>query len=323
MGIGGAMSSHLEKHDKKLQRSANWATILATIFGAVAICIACIQIALQVRTPTEINAAHTLIAIEQEKQSGLATLSVLQTQQAQSDTSSNGINTTQTAISAEKISIDATSQALSTQAAQIQSTIQANVPEFVSVSIKPIANYKMDSFISPISGDYIFKDIPFNLLSGPSTVYQSQGTGSQSVGLEVAIPHPAVVYVLVNGGYVYKSLTGKTAGDIILYFADGTSHSYNLVVGQNFREHWGYDSISSDVITDLNESIDWVNVYYENQSRGNQSAKAFIDMVKIFIPPSFQSTVMTKIEIIDKSINNFGSASPSIIIYGITVDTTP
>lgn len=321
------MSSQIEKQDQKLQRSANWATILAVLLAVIATCITCVQLILQIRTPPDIRAVQTLAAIEQERQRAFATSLVLQTQQAQSDTSSNGINTTQTAISGEKINIDATSQSLSTQVAQIQLTLQANVPQFVSVSIKPIANYKMDSFVSPISGNYTFKGIPFTLLSGSKTVYQSQGIGlsslPQSSSLDVAIPHPATVYVLVNGGYVHKSLMGKTAGEIVLFFADGTSFTYNLVVGQNFREHWGYDSIGSDVVMNLSESTDWVNVYYESQSRGNQPAKAFIDMVKIFVPSSFQTTVLTRIEIVDTSINNFGTTSPSIRIYGITVDTIP
>ena len=86
------MGSSVEKHDQKLQRSANWATIVGTVIAVVATCLACLQLVLQTRVPPEIQAAKTLIAIEQEKQRAQATFSALQTQQVQSDTISNGEN---------------------------------------------------------------------------------------------------------------------------------------------------------------------------------------------------------------------------------------
>lgn len=326
------MNSKPEGDNRRVQHWANWATILALFIAIIALYISYQQL-VENRTPADLRMASTLIAIEREKQNALETAWAIQTQQAMNTVMPDNTNATQTAMAVAATHINATSQALSTQAAQIQATLQINNPPFVSVSIEPIANFRMANLVKPIYGEYTFRGIPFTLLSGSKAVFQTQEHTLPSLPrqgtLSVAIPHPVNVYVLVDGTMVYKSLLGRTAGKIVLSFSDGRTVSYDLIVGKNLREHWGYNSGptpwagSDEVVTDLTETIDWMNVYQESQYRDGKPATAYIDMVVISVPVTNQSTVLTQIDIIDTSIDNFGMLSPSLEVYGITVATTP
>ncbi|MFN8412555.1 MAG: hypothetical protein U0Z26_09230 [Anaerolineales bacterium] len=211
---------------------------------------------------------------------------------------------------------------------QTATSNEASAPQFTAISIKPIVNHKNDGFTTPPSGSYDFKGIPFTLLSDSKDIFHTQDEQFYSLpksgSLEVNISHPINIYILLSGGWVHKSFMKQIVGMIRLYFLDGSQTTYNIVVGQNIRESWAYDNTSDyDAVTELIETSNWMNVYSESQYRGDESAKAFIDMTQIDIPAQYQTSVLTKIDIVDSSLENNNMISPSLIVYGITVKAIP
>ena len=122
----------------------------------------------------------------------------------------------------------------------------------------------------------------------------------------------------MDGGYVYKTLDGKTVGEIVLTFNNGSEFPVDLIAGVNFREDWGYvtgntNGLITDVITEVTPFYFWQNVYQEDQLRGTEAAHGYIDMLTIRIPEVYQSLTMTSVKIQDLALD------PSIKIYAITV----
>lgn len=192
-----------------------------------------------------------------------------------------------------------------------------------SVSLAPIANHPMDNLASPLSGKYTFNGIPFSFLSGSKAVFQSQhhllSSYPTQASLEVSIPHPKTIYILLNGAYVYKYLQGQTVGNITLKFDGYEPITTNLIIGQNLRENWAYqsgpipESGEGEVITSITAPLNWQNVYVEPQSRGGKPAFGYIDLITISLPTEYQAATLIEIEIQDDSYD------PSLVIYGITV----
>lgn len=202
-------------------------------------------------------------------------------------------------------------------------------PDYVSISLDSLANYAMENLARPLSGDYTFNGIPFSLLAGSKSVFHTQDhvyTSLPTTGsVNLSVVGAKNVYILINGDYVFKSLSGQTVGQITLYFSDGSIVQTNLVAGVNIRENWAYDSgitvgylngIATEVITSVSGE-GWSSAYNESQSRGGKSATGFIDMITIEIPSSKNALELTKITIDDIS----SSASPALWVYGITVGT--
>ncbi len=198
-------------------------------------------------------------------------------------------------------------------------------PRFVNISIESVANHPMDNLINPISGEHSFDGIPFSILSGSISVFQTQHhllpAYPVNASIQVDIRHPVRAYILINVGYVYKSLEGKIAGSITLTFADGSEIYRSLLAGINLRENWAYVSGPtpsmeiSGVVTELAETKEWMNVFSEQQSRGTGNALGYIDMVIIKIPMPLQLSTLQSIEVADLLLD------PSIILYGITIET--
>lgn len=204
-------------------------------------------------------------------------------------------------------------------------------PDYVFVSLASLANNPLDNLARPLSGEYTLNGVPFSLLSGPSAVFQTQNhmrTSYPTSGtLTLSVIGGKRVYLLINGAYVFKELSGQTVGHITLYFSDGSALETDLVAGQNIRENWGYDKgvtvgyidgTSKEVITSVSGGGEgWSSAYQESQLRGDKPATAFMDMLTIEIPSAKRDWELTKIIIDDVST----SASPSLVVYAITVST--
>lgn len=197
-------------------------------------------------------------------------------------------------------------------------------PEYVSVPLDSLANYAMENLARPLSGEYTFNGIPFSLLAGSKSVFHTQDgiyTSFPATGTLTSSPTTAKnVYMLINGDYVFKSLSGQSIGSVTLYFSDGSTLETDLVAGKNIRENWAYDSGptgegSQEVITSVSALEGWSNAYQESQSRGNKPATAFIDMITINIPSSKSNLELTKIKIDDTS------STSGLWVYAVTMST--
>ncbi len=227
-------------------------------------------------------------------------------------------------------STERSAQETSMQATVTKETDQAPVIEqmgFLIILLESIANHPMDNLAIPISGQLSFGDVPFRLLPGSKAVFQTQHHLLPSyptrASLKVEIPNPMAIHVLVNGAYVYKSLQGQTAGKIILRFVNAPSLVSELVVGQNLRENWAYNSGPTpwsgedEVVTKVTTPSDWISVYEERQSRSGKPAMGYIDMVSIRIPKDHQTSILSEIEFQDDLYD------PSLVLYGISVEVAP
>ena len=201
-------------------------------------------------------------------------------------------------------------------------------PDYVFVSLASLANNPLDNLARPLSGEYTMNGVPFRILPGSRSIFQTQNhelTSYPTSGtLTLSVIGAKHVYLLVNGAYVFKDLSGQTIGQIILNFSDNSTLETNLVAGENIREDWGYDSgvtvgyidgTSKEVITSVSGEGGWSNAYQESQLRGDKPATGFIDMVTIEIPSSKSDLELTRITIDDVS----SLASPSLKVYAITV----
>ena len=118
-----------------------------------------------------------------------------------------------------------------------------------------------------------------------------------------------------------ESLENQVVGNIVLGFDNGETFTEELVAGQNIRENWGYVSppanpTDDQVITSINPSANWQNVYREDQTRAGKAALGYVDLLTIQVPEEDRNSTLTTITINDTSYD------PSILIYAVTVSTT-
>lgn len=189
---------------------------------------------------------------------------------------------------------------------------------FISLNISEIANYPMDQFLNPLSGETLFNGIPFSLQDGDNAVFQTQGAVQDlpnKASINANITLPKTMYILMNGGWINENLSGQQIGEIVINFEDGAQQVTGIIAGENIREHWGFASGENTygVIDRIVETEDWQNVYTETQHRDGKDAMAYIDMFTINIDAEHSQSTLDSIEIIDLA------GTPSIIIYGITI----
>ncbi len=203
---------------------------------------------------------------------------------------------------------------------------QQDSGRFVMVPIDSIANTPLNNLARPIDGERTLAGVPFRILSGSRAIFQTEQhllrSNPTSASIAVEVGAPRLVHILINGAYVYQTLDGQTAGRITLRFEDGTAIDRELVVGLNLRENWAYttgptpSSGPSEVVTQLPETDEWTNAYSEQQLRGVRAASGLIDMVTVPIPASMQGTTLVAIDVRDLLLD------PSLILYGVTIETT-
>jgi len=198
-------------------------------------------------------------------------------------------------------------------------------PQFTLGNIQPLANWPMDHLVYPQVGSQTYAGVPFMLLSGDKSVFQTRGLFVPSLPLEgvlqVNITRPKIVHVLLNGGYVEHSLQDVKVGEVVLTFDDGAKATYNIVAWQSVRETWGYvDDPAAFQLTSPPNGTTWRNVYQEDQLRGNALAKGFVDMVSFTLPDEFMAKRLVSITISDTSDDTPDGEKTSLIVMGVTVE---
>ncbi|GEM_PF-2538578 len=200
---------------------------------------------------------------------------------------------------------------------------------FSSVSLAPIANNSMDHLATPLVGRVTLGGIPFDFAAGDTATFATQDAGEQGRPTEgvlnVYIPQPKAVHVLLGGGWTLAQFRNAAVGTITLSFSDGQALVVPVIPGFNLRENWGYDdsSYNQDLVMEASGDPNWSNVYGEMQGRGDQPATAFIDLLTIPVPAAYQTATLTQITIRDTSAQTVSHLSPSLHIYAISVAHQP
>ncbi|MBU4222272.1 MAG: PQQ-binding-like beta-propeller repeat protein [Euryarchaeota archaeon] len=194
--------------------------------------------------------------------------------------------------------------------------------DYSTISLDSIANWPIDHLIYPPSGNITLGGVPFYVNREFQTRQRMLLNNPSQGVLNINITSPLKIYVLLNGAYVLKQFFEKEVGYIEMEFNDGYSFKKSIIAGRDLRETWAGDE-NLYTISSISGNPNWQNVWSESQSRGDQPATAFIDMLTIPLPQEYQSRTLTAISIYDTSIDNVGSSDPSLIIMGITVEYKP
>lgn len=197
-------------------------------------------------------------------------------------------------------------------------------PRWVPVDIAAIANSPMDHLAEPLSGERVLGTVPFTLLAGNRSVFQTRHSLIPDNPIEgqvtVAIPRPQIVHLLLNGGYVSHGIQGQKVGEVELRFTDGSTLTVDIGAWQTVREPWVYsDDPLADQLLAPPPGVSWRNVHEELQYRGDQLARGFIDMMSITIPEGFREKSLSRVIIRDTSEATAQSMEPSLVLMGLTV----
>jgi hypothetical protein len=229
---------------------------------------------------------------------------------------------TQTAQASKRTQLLYKSYALADHNQLARSAELVNLGNFVIATLDQwIGNSPMTQLLSPISGNYNFSGIPFEIATGARAVFRTRDEGNPGfptyTTLEINNYNVAAVYILVVGSYVDASQANKIAGTITLRFLSGSMLRYDLSVGHTLRGAWEYDHHRLQMAA----GAGWQNVYVEHQYRADGPATGYIDMIKISVPNEYDKLVLQRIEFADLSQENMNSLNPSIQIMGVTYAT--
>lgn len=216
-----------------------------------------------------------------------------------------------------------------------------NSRQYYFVDINPIANFEFDHMVHPPQGKVSLGNIPFELpdkIRSKNTIFQSQrrllSFLTTECALNVEIPKPSKIYLLLNADYLYnnsegnlhRDFEGEVVGTITLEFSSGAVHEIPLTAWENIRSivvpDEDKEEFSQIKITDGDIQIR--NVWVEQQIRTDGSKNydywAWMDMISIPLPEKFLFDTLVKITLRDTSVANVNSQDPSLVLVGITVE---
>lgn len=200
-------------------------------------------------------------------------------------------------------------------------------PTFRQLDLSPIANWPFDHLIRPPVGQVSYSGIPFTILSGSKAVFQTQHHLLVNLPTEGRIDGrtaaPTTVYILLIGGYVDPEFRDKKVGEANLAFDNGSTLSVPLLAWRNIRETWAYEGDpKANPLEGSPPPARWQNVVAESQARAGRAAKGFVDMTTIPIPTPYSYSNLVTISVRDTSVSSVGSQDPSLIVMGITVESS-
>jgi len=240
---------------------------------------------------------------------------------------------TSEAIEIQRRSVEATQTASArpTPTQKPTTVLVPSVPTFSQVDLRPIANWPIDYLVNPLSGSVSFANIPFTILTGEKSNFQTQHGLLMELPtqgkVEVNIDRPIAIHILLNAEYLYNNIPGYKVGEIDLSFVNGSTLNTPIIAYQSVRDAWEYESKADDALSSQQpmsaplDGIEWRNVWVENQMRGGEPAKAYIDMLTIFVTEPLASSTLTSITIKDTSVDTVESTEPSLRVMGITVES--
>lgn len=130
----------------------------------------------------------------------------------------------------------------------------------------------------------------------------------ETVILNIDEPVPSKIHFLLQGSWATSP--DQEFGSVHLSFLGGGSISVPLVVGQNIRD-WSQVNVP---LTDPTAREAWRGVGWDGHTEG------VVDALTIDVPPEFQNTRLTKIEVSDESMSRLGSPNPGIHLWAVTLE---
>jgi hypothetical protein len=205
--------------------------------------------------------------------------------------------------------------------------------KFVQLQLDPIANYPLDWLTQPPTGALRLGGIPFDFVRGPNATFATRTHFSQTLpitgSINLSVPRPIAVHLIVSGAWVVQIAIGEQIGEIRLNFDTGEIIAVPIINGHNIRETWEYErALSVSASQDVGGSRRR-GVWQEEQLRGSDPvadrARAYLDMLSIEIPARLQGAVLRGIDIVDAnrwyvSTDGKVKVDPSIVLAAATVE---
>lgn len=203
-----------------------------------------------------------------------------------------------------------------------------DIGRFVQIDLKPYANRPFDHLLAPPTGPIVLGDIPFTILGGTQSIFQTQDHQSKDLPMTEAFTvnaaKPAAIHLLLNSENMSERFAGQKIGEIELAFSSGAPLIIQLTADESVRAVSSYDSqVSTESAKNLDHSAIWKNVWSEWQLKDARRARAFIDLVSISVPDAYKSSSLKSIVIRDLSGDSVHSPDPSLKLFGITIEKIP
>jgi hypothetical protein len=187
------------------------------------------------------------------------------------------------------------------------------------VSLQGVANASTtEGYVDPPVGDVVLGGVRFSLGQGGSVTTQASPlpNNPKSISLPVNAQAPQAVYLLLTGGDLFARFAGQTVGRVRLVFADGQTHTVDLVAGQNLRE-W---KLSAGVVSRATDPA--MAEVWRGANRFDASM-AIIDMLTIPVPAGLQTGWLASVEVLDLSAETVGDLDPALNLLGVSVALSP
>ena len=195
----------------------------------------------------------------------------------------------------------------------------AGAGQFLAVSLEGVANARAtEGYVNPPLGDVVLGGVRFSLGRGGSVTTQAAPLPDNLTGIALPLdaPGPQAVYLLITGGDLFSRFAGQTVGRVRLVFGDGQVHAVDLVAGQNLRE-W---KLSAGVIGRTTDPA--LTEVWRGANHFDASA-AVMDMLRISVPEGLQGGRLTRIEVLDLSVETVGDLDPALNLLGVSVALRP
>jgi hypothetical protein len=202
-------------------------------------------------------------------------------------------------------------------------SLAANVqPQFVTVSLRSVANHRFDWIPINETGIKTLDGVPFDLLSasGKNVWYSAVGTtlgkhSTQTLEIPVNIHGSIRAYSLINTSWV---IPGSSTVSMSFVCSEGTQHKVTLKSGENIRD-FNKDGYVSTVNEKLTQNVmpDW--------------KQGHIDRQQIELPKEFASRTLTRVVLTDTGVTgkdidenhyNVRVHAQRSFILGLTIETT-
>jgi hypothetical protein len=165
---------------------------------------------------------------------------------------------------------------------------------------------------SPLTGPYLAPPTTTTTLVGVPFAMQNAfimlGPGTSTVAGGLSIANPSAAYLLINAANTPLATAGSPAGSVTLTFADGTTSTTALVLGNNVRE-WKIGAPATVNTVTSTANIPWWT------GPATDGMAATIDMLTISLPagtPGLVSVTVTN-----------SAARISLLVSGLTVQDPP
>ncbi|MBN2003993.1 MAG: hypothetical protein JXA21_11615 [Anaerolineae bacterium] len=185
------------------------------------------------------------------------------------------------------------------------------------IPLAAVANAPTD-FAAPFTGPCILGGIPFEL---SASIFKSQSASSPGedypVGafLEMDIPHPVKVHLLLNTGDGFTEFEGQVVGRVLARCGAGDILVGDLQLGRDVREwHLAYNVVYE---------VERAAQVWTGTLAGAPDLTGHIDLLSLALPKACQDDTLQALELIDTSADTVGSRDPALNLFGLTVEYRP